>query len=216
MKFPQTDNWFTVPISDVTSGYTFGPDYTGRVSPAGRIFPGFGFTGTTVDPVTGEDVEPWDNTTFTLDLSKPLANYLDHLMADPSTNPIRLPDNEQIGRAIQSLAAALVVAFDPITPGSVFCPGDCSILPAALDYPAIAKFIGDMRPGNAVIDEWLDAYENGTANVPTKEQIDVAVKRKAKGFWSFGNQSPPADWQKNFNFSALAPHFHALWTALGL
>ncbi len=214
VKFPQLDNWLKVPISDVTSGYTFGPDYPGRVSPAGRIFPGFGFTGTTLDPVTGEHIEPWNNTTFTLDLSKPLANYFDHLMADPSTNPIRLPDLEQSARAIQSLAAALVVAFWPITPGSVFCPGDCSQV-FSVDYPAIAKFIGDIYPGNAVIDEWLDAYENGTANVPTQQQIDHAVEQKGKSFWTFGNPSPPADWQK-INLSGLAPHFHALWTALGL
>jgi hypothetical protein len=136
-------------------------------------------------------------------------------MADPSTNPIRLPDLEQSARAIQSLAAALTVAFWPVTPGSVFCDGDCSQVPASLDYPAIVKFIGDIAPGNAVIDEWLDAYEHGTANVPTKEQIDLAVKLKTQPFWTFGNESPPADWQK-INLSGLAPQFHALWTALGL
>ena len=175
------------------------------MSPAGRIFPGFGFTGTTLDPVTGEHIEPWNNPTFTLDLSKPLANYFDHLMADPSTNPIRLPDLEQSARAIQSLAAALVVAFWPITPGSVFCPGDCRQV-FSVDYPAIAKFIGDIYPGNAVIDEWLDAYENGTANVPTQQQIDHAVEQKGKSSGPsatrarqlIGRRSISAGWPRTF------------------
>jgi hypothetical protein len=217
VKFPLFDNWFKVPISDLTSGYTFGPDYPGRVNPAGLIYPGLGFAGTTVDPVTGEHIVPWDGMTFTLDPSKPFANYFDHLMADPSTNPIQLPDLEQFGRALQSLAAAMVVAFDPFTPGSFFCPGDCSYLPAALDYPGIVRMIGDVWPGNPVIDEWLHAYENGTANVPTEEQIELAIKLKEGHFWTFGNEPLPDDWSRTgFNPSSLAPGFHALWTALGL
>jgi hypothetical protein len=217
VKFPLFDNWFKVPISDLTSGYTFGPDYPGRVNPAGPIYPGLGFAGTTVDPVTGEHVVPWDGMTFTLDPSKPFANYFDHLMADPSTNPIQLPDLEQFGRALQSLAAAMVVAFYPFTPGSFFCPGDCSYLPPALDYPGIVRMIGDVWPGNPVIDEWLHAYENGTANVPTEEQVDLAIKLKEGHFWTFGNEPLPDDWSRTgFNPSSLAPFFHQLWTALGL
>ena len=216
VRFPLFDNLFKVPISDLTSGYTFGPDWPGRVSPAGLIYPGFGFAGTVVDPVTGKNVIPWDGTTFTLDLSKPFANYFDHLMADPATNPIQLPDLEQFGRALQSLAAAMVVAFDPFTPGSFFCPGDCSFVPAALDYPGIVKFIGDLWPGNPVIDEWLHAYETGTANVPTQEQVELAIKLKEGHFWDFDHPALPAGWIKGFDFTSLAPSFHALWTALGL
>ena len=66
---------------------------------------------------------PWANTTFTLDLSKPFQNYFNHLMADPSTNPIRLPGLVEIGRTIQALLAAVVIAFDPLTPGAGLCPG---------------------------------------------------------------------------------------------
>jgi hypothetical protein len=216
VRFPLFDNLFKVPISDLTSGYTFGPDWPGRVSPAGLIYPGFGFAGTVVDPVTGKNVVPWDGMTFTLDLSKPFNNYFDHLMADPSTNPIQLPDLEQFGRALQSLAAAMVVAFDPFTPGSFFCPGDCSFIPAAMDYPAIVKSIGDLWPGNPVIDEWLNAYGNGTANVPTKEQVALAIKLKEGHFWDFDHPGLPPGWIKGFDFTSLAPSFHALWTALGL
>ena len=70
---------------------------------------------------------PWVGTTFTLDLSKPFQNYFDHLMADPSTNPIQLPDLVQLGRALQTLAAGLVIAFDPITPGPPFARGTAAI-----------------------------------------------------------------------------------------
>jgi hypothetical protein len=216
VKFPLFDNLFKVPISGLTSGFTFGPDWPGRVSPAGLIYPGFGFAGTVIDPMTGKNVVPWDGMTFTLDLSKPFNNYFDHLMADPSTNPIQLPDLEQFGRAIQSLAAAMVVAFDPFTPGSFLCPGDCSFIPAAMDYPGIVKSIGDLWPGNPVIDEWLNAYENGTANVPTEEQVQLAIKLKEGHFWTFDHPALPAGWIKGFDFTSLAPQFHALWTALGL
>lgn len=216
VRFPLFDNLFKVPVSDLTSGFTFGPEWPGRVSPAGLIYPGLGFAGTVVDPVTGRNVVPWDGMTFTLDPSKPFNNYFDHLMADPSTNPIRLPDLEQFGRALQSLAAAMVVAFDPFTPGSFFCPGDCSFIPAAMDYPGIVKSIGDLWPGNPVIDEWLNAYENGTANVPTDEQVELAIKLKEGHFWTFDHPALPDGWIKGFDFTSLAPYFHTLWTALGL
>jgi hypothetical protein len=95
------------------------------------------------------------------------------------------------------------------------CPDTCSGLPKAFDYPGIVKFIGDLWPGNQVIDNWLAAYNSGTANVPTPEQVDLAIKLKTSQFWSFGNPSLPADWMKGFNFTSLAPAFHAFWTALG-
>ena len=46
------------------------------------------------------------------------------------------------------------------------------------------KSIGALWPGNSLIDEWLNAYDNGTANVPTKEQIEIAHKaRESKRFF---------------------------------
>jgi hypothetical protein len=164
---------------------------------------------------------PWANTTFKLDLSKPFQNYFNHLMADPATNPIHLPSLVEIGRAVQTLAAALVIAFDPLTPGAGICTGglgNCSWLPPALDYPGIVKFIGDLWPGNPVINEWLDARANGTANVPTEEQIETAQRlaNQNGSFWDFGNPSPPPELINGFNPSTLAPFFHKLWTAIGL
>jgi len=221
VKFPLFNNWFSVPLSDLVSGYTFGPDQPGYADPSGPVYPGFGFAGTTVDPVTGENLMPWANTTFTLDLSKPFQNYFNHLMADPATNPIHLPDLVEIGRTLQTLAAAMVIAFDPLTPGAGLCTGglgNCSWLPPALDYPGIVKFIGDIWPGNTVINEWLDAVASGTANVPTKEQIETAQRlaNQNGSFWDFGNPPVPSELVSGFNLGTLAPFFHNLWTALGL
>jgi hypothetical protein len=228
VKFPLFNNWFQVPLSDLVSGYTFGPDQPGYTDPSGQVYDGFGFEGTNtkIDPVTGErtNVMPWADTTFTLDLSTPFQNYFDHLMADPATNPIRLPSLEEIGRTVQTLAAALVIAFDPLTPGSGLCTsfaGNCSWLPPALDYPGIVKFISDLWPGNPLLDGplgWLTAYDNGTANVPTKEQIETAAKLAEQNgsFWDFGNPSPPPELINGFNPGSLAPFFHQLWTNLGL
>ena len=75
---------------------------------------------------------PWANTTFTLDLSKPFQNYFDHLMADPATNPIQLPNLVEFGRTLQTLLAGLVIAFDPITPGSRLLPGGLQLFACPL------------------------------------------------------------------------------------
>ena len=193
--------------------------YPGYADPSGPAYPGFGFPGTTVDPVTGENLMPFANTTFTLDLAKPFTNYLTHLMADPSTNPIRLPNLVDIGRSLQALLAGLVMASDPITPGSPFCPGACSFLPAGLDYPGIVKTIAAIWPGNPLLegpDGWLTAYANARANGPTQEQIEHSVQILQPDRWDFGNPSPPPEWSKGLNLSKLAPFFHKLWTALGL
>ena len=193
VKFPQLDNWLKVPISDVTSGKIFGPDYPGRVSPEVRIFPGFWFTGTTSCPVTGEHIQPWEHDIHPgfVEAASELLRPLDGGSVD---EPDSASDLEQSARAIQSLAAALVVAFWPITPGSVFCPGDCSQV-FSVDYRAIAKFIGDIYPGNAVIDEWLDATRTAQ---PTSQRSSRSItpSSRRKSFWTFGNPSPPADWQK--------------------
>jgi len=220
VQFPLYKDWFSVPLSELLSGYTFGPDQPGYVDPSGPVFPGFGFAGTTVGP-NGENLMPWANTTFQLDLTKPFQNYFNHLMADPATNPIRLPSLEEIGRTIQTLLAAAVVAFDPLTPGSGLCTGglgNCSWLPPALDYPGIVRFIGSVWPGNTLIDQWLNAYDTGTANVPTQEQIDNAQKlaNQNGSFWDFGNPAVPSELISGFNLGTLAPFFHNVWSALGL
>ena len=219
VKSPLLSNFLHIPLSDLAHGFEFSPenpDYTGSADPAGPVYPGLGIPGTTEDPKTGENLMPWDSETFTLNFFKPFHNYFDHLMADPATNPTQPLNLVELRRTVQTFLAGMVIAFDPITPGSPLCPGDCGFLPAARDYPAIVKGIGARWPGNENIDEWLTAYENGTANVATPEQIDYLVALKGH-FWSFGNQPLPDDLSNTgFNPSSLAPFFHKLWTDLGL
>ena len=41
VKFPLFANFFKVPLSELMSGYTFGPDYPGYADPAGQSIPGW-------------------------------------------------------------------------------------------------------------------------------------------------------------------------------
>lgn len=216
-KFPLFENWFQVSFGQLLNGYYFDPGLDGSTDPSGPVYPGFGFPGTGPG-----DAVPWSGLTYTLDPLKPIENYFDSLMAPPATDGvlgtgIYLPDFEEVGRTLQALAASSVLAFDPLTPGSPFCPGDCSIITDLhLDYPDLVKAIGDAWPGNARIDEWLTAYANGTANVPTPEQILNSINILQQPFWDFGNPSPPDDWNLGgIDLSSWAPYFHDLWTSLG-
>jgi hypothetical protein len=222
LQLPLIANWFSGnALLQMLSpaGYAFGPNYPGYVDPSGPAYPLYNLPGTTVGP-NGENLMPWASTitktTFKLNPFTPLVSYFDHLMADPAENPIQLPTLEQVGRALQALLAASVMAFDPLTEGSPFCSGTCSTLPAGWDYPDIVRMIGDFWPGNTVIDTWLAAYDKGKANVPTQDQIDRSIKiLQQKDFWDFGNAAPPASYSPGFNLSSLAPGFHKMWTDFG-
>jgi hypothetical protein len=237
-RFPLFDNWLTGLFQGTLQalspeGFTFDNSYPGYVDPSGPAYPGFGFPGTSdvagPDGTEYENVMPWSNLTYHLDPLKPWENFFNSLMAPPSTDGIpgadglaipgtgiELPTLEGIGRAFQALLAAFVMAFDPFTPGSPFCPGECTfITDNNLDYPDLVKDIGNLWPGNPLIDEWETAYNNGTANVPDEATIENAINILQQGFWDFQNPSPPPDWGTLFNPSDLAPLFHELWTTLG-
>jgi hypothetical protein len=181
-SFPLINNWFKVPLSELMSGYTF-PTV---VSPDGPAYDGFGFEGTHPDPVTGEPLLPWSGTTFTWNPLQPLENFYDSLTATPPppATAIHPVTGEQVIRTVQALLAGLVVDFDSNLPGSPACARDC-VLPEALTVPAIVKFIGDAYPGNPVIDEWLTATENGTANGPTDQQVADSTRLLQTGIFTF-------------------------------
>jgi hypothetical protein len=120
--------------------------------------------------------------------------------------------------------------FDPITPGSPFCPGDCSaIVDAHMDYPDLIKDINDWTPGgNPVINEWLADYTgttvngvapdpDGGANVPTAEGIAQSIALlQNHDYWDFGNtpytgENTPG----NPDIGAVYPEWQAFWTSLG-
>jgi len=217
--FPMINNWFRVPQPKLANG-TFDAATTYVEDPSGEVYTldGFGIPGTYKGP-NGENLLPWAGTAININPAKPFQNWFDHLMADPSGNPIKLPSLEQLGRALQTLAAGIVVGFDPITPGSSLCPGACEGLNPKFDYPAIVKMIGALWPGNKKIDTWLAAYEAGRANTPTGVYItnNIELLKNSAQTWDFSN--PPLDPKfvnRGSNPSDLAPFFHNLWTSLRL
>ena len=160
----------------------------------------------------------------------PVENFINSLMATPSTtgllgtgiDPI-YADPTQLAQTLQAFAAGLMF-FDPFTPGSPFCPGECtSVTSAGMDYPSLIKDIGNMMPGNPVINEWLANYAGGAggpdggANVPSQATIENSIALlQNHNFWDFqdapyvGNNTPGS-----FDLATLAPEFHQFWTALG-
>lgn len=185
------DNWNSVPLTELLTGYHFDSDAPGSTNPSGEAYDGFGFDAETGNGFEGgtvgdDNAMPWAGDDFTLEPAKPFEDYFDHLMAPPSTDGvlgtgIEVPETDEIGRALQSVLASMTVDFDPFTEGSSLCPGDCSLITGlGLDYPDLVEAIGDAWPGNDMIDEWLDAWADGTANAPTDEQIEHNIDATAQ------------------------------------
>ncbi|WP_292974973.1 hypothetical protein [Mycobacterium sp.] len=206
---------------------------SGVLDGSGGLLGGEGIPGT-IDGPNGENLVPWAGSTFHPDLLQPFENYWQHLMAAPSTDglfgtgidPI-YGDFTEITQTFQSFLAGLMM-FDPITPGSPFCPGDCSyIVDNHLDYPDLIKDINSWTPGgNPVINEWLTAYANGAAggpagdsgaNVPTMEGILRSIELlQNRDYWDFDHPGyPDMNTPGNPDLSDLAPQFEQFWTSLG-
>ncbi|WP_197383090.1 PE-PPE domain-containing protein [Mycolicibacterium mengxianglii] len=214
VDFPLLSGFFKVGLSQLVNG-----NFSLIEAPSGKIniVPGFNLPGT-IDGPNGENYLPWAGTPINLDLGAPFSNWLDHLMADPADNPIKLPSLEQLGRTVQTLIAGIVVGFDPYTPGSPLCWGYCPYVPPEHDYPTIVKWIGSLWPGNEQIDSWLEAYENGTANTPIGDSVagNINLFRLAEAYWDFSNAPlDPKFVNIGFNPSDLAPMFHNMWKFLG-
>jgi hypothetical protein len=234
-KFPLFNNWLD---AQYTNGqYFFNPSADGSTDPtnsvaSGLVHPFQGWSSAS-DPLLGGqgipgtgpgDAMPWSGETYTFQPWVPFENFFNSLMAAPPTtgldgtgiDPI-YADPTQIAQTLQAFAAGLMF-FDPFTPGSPFCPGECtSVTSAGLDYPNLIKDIGNMMPGNPVINEWLTAYANGTANVPSEATIQNSIALlQNHNFWDFqdapyvGNNAPGT-----FDLATLAPEFHQFWTELG-
>jgi hypothetical protein len=241
-KFSLFDNWFDPqygpdgtyyftpgtdanvdPSSSVASGQVFNFDGWSTLSTS-NLLGGEGIPGTsTVDGFT--DSMPWAGDTYTFEPWVPFENFFNSLMETPSTSgldgtgidPI-YGDPTEIMQTFQAFLAGLMM-FDPFTPGSPFCPGECtSVTTAGLDYPDLIKDINNLTPGgNPVINEWLTAYANGTANVPSEATIQNSIALlQNNNFWDFqnapyvGENSPGT-----LDLATLAPEFHQFWTDLG-
>lgn len=196
----------------LSTGYYFNPSADGSTDPSGPAYSGFGFDndpsgdyflGGTVDPANGDPAYdpatgvfdpnatemPWAGHTFTLDLAQPFENFYQSLIAPPSTDglfgtaidPLSFDD---FLRALQSLAAGLVVDFNPFVLGSPFCPGDCDIF-GLNDTTSIVQAIGALWPGNSTINEWLDAVQGGYANVATPTDIADTIGLLQTGTFTY-------------------------------
>ncbi len=225
-KFPLMNQWFQVPFNQLLTGYTFDQNYPGYVDPSGSANSLWNLLGT--NSVDGQNLMPWDGSTYTLDLSGPFTNFFNSLTATPATDGllgtgIEFPTGTEFGQALQALLAGAVVAFDPLTAISPDCTGSCS----AFSYPELVQDIANSSPGNTspIIEDWLTAYQTaltdpgsvGAANLPTAEQLALEVAALSPGYWDFGNPSPdPSLSVGGFDPSTLAPEFQQLWTDLGI
>jgi hypothetical protein len=239
-KFPLFDNWFdpqfndgsyyfnpaadanTDPVSSVSTGVVNPFDGWSTISTS-DLLGGQGIPGTTdVDGYT--TAMPWSGETYTFEPWVPFENFFNSLMETPSTSgldgtgidPI-YGDPTEIAQTFQAFLAGLMM-FDPFTPGSPFCPGECtSVTSAGLDYPDLIKDIGNMFPGNPVINEWLTDYANGTANVPSEATIQNSIALlQNHNYWDFGNapyvgENTPG----TTDLAELAPQFYQFWSDLG-
>lgn len=195
-KFPLIENWFQIPFSDMMNGnsYYFDPNSPGMEN-IGFANDGFYWEGTRTLEQLGLNPEdypnidpnaplmPWAGSHYEMNFDQPFINFFDSLLQPFDFDKFQLPDLVEFGRVVQALIASVLVAFNPFIPGSPFCPGPC-LLPdpsgTIMDpndwnmpsYYLLAKAIGDLWPGNPVIDEWLSAYDDGTANVSTPEIIE--------------------------------------------
>ena len=228
-EFPLFDNWFKVGFDDILPSESGGPsDFvfpdTGTTAPSGEVFTIFpNLPVTTIDPVTGEYVYPWAGDNYTLQPWVPFQNWIEGLMEDPdyTGSGFEFPSFEEIGRTFQSFLASTAM-FTPFTPGSPFCPGDCSfIVDNKLDYPDLVRYVDQAWDGNETIQTWLDAYDGGVANVPTDEQIQNSIAILQQGFWSFDNPLPedpdfnPPDGLQGPDYTQTIADFREFWESLG-
>ncbi|WIM89860.1 hypothetical protein PT015_10775 [Candidatus Mycobacterium wuenschmannii] len=220
-EFPLFDNWFKTGLDDIfpsegggPSDFVFPDEWT--TAPSGQVYEIFpNLPGTTLDPETGEYMYPWAGDNFTFQPWVPFQNWIEGLMEDPdyTGGGFEFPSFDEIGRTLQSFTASLAM-FTPFTPGSPFCPGECEfVTDNNLDYPDLIRYIDQAWPGNDNITTWLEAYDNGVANVPTEEQIENSIRLLQQGFWSFGNPQPPAG--SGPDYTQTVADFRAFWESLG-
>jgi hypothetical protein len=183
-QFPLINNWFQVPLSDMTQpgGYTFptvvnpslGIGENGAV-PSDNVW-GMAGTHPLIDPETGLQVlndngnpvnlMPWSNETFQLNLLYPFENFYNSLQdpVDTTTylNDVNIPGVDELIHAFQTFTAASVISFDPFVAGSPFCNPICEGLPSDLSMPALVEDINNWYPGNADLQHWLDLYNTAS------------------------------------------------------
>jgi hypothetical protein len=209
--FPLLDNFFSADALEglaSLAGYTFPNDRYISVSPGvgengsipTQIYTDsmgnkFTFLGTTVDPVTGQNMMPWAGTTFVWDSLLPWKALLASLVSTPPTDGVygtgfKIASFKDTIYAYQALLAGLVVDFNPFVPGSPFCPGSCFTF--GITTPKIVKFISDLYPGNPMLEQWLNYEAANQANGPTDEQVQLGIDALQTGLFAFDDKTTKA------------------------
>jgi hypothetical protein len=208
-NFGLFQNWLQVPIHDLVNGYTFDDAF----NPSGPAFndPAFGF-GDSTNPFIGatgpDDALPWNGTTYYLNLFQPLQNYWEHLLEDPATDGIggtglQLPTLGGFGQSLQSIAASLIVAFNPYVAGSPACPALCENVPEFLTTRSLVDML-DPNDSNPMIQAWLDGVD-GTGLFPdnnaTPEQVYMSIALLQTGIFNLTPEQLDStiDWLDDLN-----------------
>jgi hypothetical protein len=219
------DNFFTVPLSDLTSGdFTFtSADDAGLVDPSpgsgpdGSVESAFGFDGTTGADGATAGLVPWAGDTFELNLFGPFEDFYNSLLATPSTSGvdgtgIEIPTLTDITQSLQTFAASLVVAFDPAVEGSSVCPATCDI-PESLTVPALVQDIENLDPSNTTIQAYLNGLTDGYDTLPTTPEIDASIAVLQTGIY---NLTPAELATEDADLAAINPELPALFTNAGI
>jgi len=196
-EFPLFDNWFKVSFDQVLAGYYFDPAADGSTDPSGPAY-------TIFDNMPGTglgDAMPWSGMTYTLQPWVPIENWINDLQApvgEDYFDGFDIPTFEEFGRAVQALSAAAVVAFDPFTPGSPFCPGECTIVTDGnADYNDFVQAINQAWPGNETIETWLQAYDTALRTFQPRNKSRMPIHILQQGFWDFDNtESARREWPR--------------------
>lgn len=198
--FPLIDNWIKgVPFSgpdSLATGYHFGT----VVDPSGPAYAGFGLPGTGPG-----DTMPWSGDTFTLNLAAPFENFYNSLLAPPNLSGFEFASPTDVYHAFTALLAGLVVDFQPFVPGNPSCPGTCD-LASVFPTVSLVKDIQAIDPTNSLINEWVTAAQNGTANGPTPVQVADMIAGYQQGVFDSG---PLGQLE-----TTLSADLNTLWTVL--
>ena len=217
--FDLFSEFFKVPLSDLTSGFTFtNADDPGLVDPSpdlgatGGVGSSLGFEGTGAG-----DTMPWAGDTFQLNLLGPFEDFYNSLLATPSTSGvdgtgIDLPSGTSILDAFQNLTAGSIVAFDPYVAGSPACPGVCD-LPADESQLGLLQSVLAWDPTNSSLSSYVTEFAANMENNATIDETNDAIALLQTGSYNF---TPTELAQVDTALGNINPELPALFTNDGI
>jgi hypothetical protein len=218
-------NWLQVPLSDLTSGFTYTPsDDPGLVDPSPDLGPdapgvtgSLGFDGTTgVDGTGTGDYMPWAGDTFQLNLFGPFEDFYNSLLAAPTGGVdgtgLELPTGTEILDAFQNLTAGFIDAFDPYVAGSPACPGTCDI-PTDETQLALLQDVLAWDPSNTSLSDYVSEFAANAENNATQDEVNDSIALLQTGSYNF---SPTELAQVDQALANINPELPVLYTNAGI